>query len=166
MEKLLGNDAVEEAQRLAHTIKGVAGNVGAGDLQTAAARVEAAVKGHETDDLDTLLEQFGEALETVVDGVAVLEPEQETAAAHDTVAAPREQMLEALRTLAPHLKSRRPKPSKAAMAALGGLVWPEELADDVARLGNLVRKYKFRDAAAAAKALTDRLQPDSEGEQA
>jgi two-component system, sensor histidine kinase and response regulator len=50
------------AERLAHTAKGVSGNIGAGELQELAARVEKAVKdGESREAIDELLVPFAEA---------------------------------------------------------------------------------------------------------
>jgi CheY-like chemotaxis protein len=81
---------VETAVRLAHTVKGVSGNLGAETLYHAAAELEKAIKeGKET--IDPLLTGFGSQLKIVMDAIKVLEeslaaqkePESSTAVSVD-----------------------------------------------------------------------------------
>ncbi len=60
----------ELAHRLAHTLKGVAGNIGAGEVAQAAAKVEAAAKDDE--DVSSLLPALEDALKVAVQAVAGL----------------------------------------------------------------------------------------------
>jgi PAS domain S-box-containing protein len=157
--KLLAATQTEDAQRLAHSIKGVAGSVGARELQATAGAVETTIReGGSTDRLDESLDAFGAALRTVVDGLAGLEPE---AAAPDaegaSLPADPERLLAALQSLLPHLQSCMPKPCKEAMAEIDRLAWPEAMAAAVGDLGKLVRRYKFEDATAMVDELVGRL---------
>ena len=81
--QLLKSGETDEAQRLAHSIKGVAGNVGAGGLQEVAGALEAAIaqKRH-GDDYPSLLESFGLSLQRVVEALGVLGGGESQAAAH------------------------------------------------------------------------------------
>ena len=81
---------LETAGRLAHTVKGIAGNLGMEGLYRAAAELENAIKeGRE--DLDHPMSGFGSQLKTVMDGIKVLaqssaarkEPEPSLAVAVD-----------------------------------------------------------------------------------
>ena len=63
---------VETAARLAHTVKGVSGNLGGESLYRAAAELEKAIKeGKES--LDHPMTEFGSQLKVVMDGIKVLE---------------------------------------------------------------------------------------------
>ncbi len=158
MEELLVDGTLEDAQRLAHTIKGVAGNVGAKDLLAAAAAVEGPLKRGDTGAAEAALPAFEDALRIVVDGIAVLEPAAEApAAVAPGPPASHEQLLAVLSELQPHLQSRKPKPCKAAMAQVLVLAIPDECAADIAELKKLVGKYKFKDALAVVEALLEQL---------
>ena len=158
IETLLADGRNGDAQRLAHSIKGVCGNVGAGELQAAAGDVEAALEDGRMDEMDVLLKALGDEVGTVVQGLAVLEPQAPVAAAGtEALAASRPEMLDALGKLVPHVRARKPKPAKATMDEIEALTWPEEVAGDVVALGKLVRKYKFKDALAAVEGLIERL---------
>jgi two-component system, sensor histidine kinase and response regulator len=61
----LGSGDRELAGRIAHTVKGVAGNLGIGSVQLAAEKVERAIR-EETPSLATLLEEFGSTLVPMV----------------------------------------------------------------------------------------------------
>jgi len=63
------------ATRVAHTLKGVAGNIAATQVQERAARLEAAcAEGAEPAEIDAQLNQVVTALEPVVEGLGVLDP--------------------------------------------------------------------------------------------
>jgi HPt (histidine-containing phosphotransfer) domain-containing protein len=58
------------AERLAHSTKGLAGTIGALDLQNAAMALEQALRDGETPS-DTVLAQFEQDLHTVIEGIAL-----------------------------------------------------------------------------------------------
>ncbi len=64
-------DETDEAERRAHTVKGVAANIGATTVATAAAEVERRIKADEIDGIDAALEKLAMELERVS---SVLEP--------------------------------------------------------------------------------------------
>jgi HPt (histidine-containing phosphotransfer) domain-containing protein len=77
IKNALDKDDPDTATRLAHTIKGVAGNIGARNLYLAATDLEAALRqkqiGNIAGLLDGLLDAFSEALGLVLDSIAALE---------------------------------------------------------------------------------------------
>jgi CheY-like chemotaxis protein len=157
IETALQDGDRELAQRLAHTVKGVAGNIGASDMQSAAEKVEQAVKQSE-EDLAGLLSDFQQALSAVLDSLAGLSPPEEqvvsAAAGEETDPVV---LTASLEELAGHLSKRKPKPCKAAMEDVRKLAWPESFASEVDDLSKLVGKYKFKDAAALVKSLIEKL---------
>ena len=79
---LQGGDA-ETAARLAHTAKGVSGNLGAEALFRVSAALEKAIKEGDKETLDDRIEKFSSHLEVVMDGIKAFEkrePEGEEAA--------------------------------------------------------------------------------------
>jgi two-component system sensor histidine kinase/response regulator len=64
----------EMAGRLAHTVKGVSGNLGAESLYRAAAELEKAIKEGQEDqeDLDHPMAEFGSHLKIIMDGIRIL----------------------------------------------------------------------------------------------
>jgi HPt (histidine-containing phosphotransfer) domain-containing protein len=83
----LATNDVESATRLAHTLKGVAGNLGAGEVQNAAAAVETRLRdGSPADATSQALEQLAEVLDPLVKRLrAALETSTTTAAAAPAV---------------------------------------------------------------------------------
>jgi two-component system sensor histidine kinase/response regulator len=71
----------ETATRLAHTVKGVAGNIGAQDLHLVAADLEAAIRQDQDQDIQGLLDGFSEALDLVLNSIADLELKSRDSAA-------------------------------------------------------------------------------------
>jgi two-component system sensor histidine kinase/response regulator len=70
-EALDSNDE-KTAQRLAHTIKGVSGSIGAGDLFGAAEKLDAALKKKQRDTYNNLLSDLQDTLTPVMQGLEVL----------------------------------------------------------------------------------------------
>ncbi|MCP4699408.1 MAG: response regulator, partial [Gammaproteobacteria bacterium] len=69
----------EKNRRLVHTLKGVAGNLSARELQTAALELENAIKQERRDEFDVLLDKLESALARLLDTAQSLkEPERET----------------------------------------------------------------------------------------
>lgn len=157
LRRLLDDNQREDAQRLAHSIKGVAGNVGASDLQQAAAELEAAIK--DSNEHDNLFEQFDKALRQVTEGIAQLTPEPSTAPVIDSppVGASKEEILAALEAFIPHLKSHKPKPCKEAAKELKILSEGSEWAPQINAIVKLVTTYKFKDALSETETLVESL---------
>ncbi|MCB2189652.1 MAG: Hpt domain-containing protein, partial [Deltaproteobacteria bacterium] len=144
----------EEAQRLAHSLKGVAGNVGAGELQAAAAALEAAVREERAADYEPLVADLGRVVALVTEALGVLGPAPAPAAPSPAApAASPAQRAAVLDELAAALKTRKPKPSKEAFQKVADLGWPSEFSLELADLGKLVGKYKFMDALTLVEAL-------------
>ena len=156
---LLQAGNVDEAQRLAHSIKGVAGNVGAGGLrETAGALEEAIAKGH-GDDYPALLDAFGQSLQSMAAALGVLEEVPPSAAPITGEGAPAssQNLRSSMEELVPHLKTRKPKLAQEAMEGVTALAWPAEFSIDIAELGKLIKKYKFKPALELVESLQAKL---------
>jgi CheY-like chemotaxis protein len=151
----------ELAQRLAHTVKGVAGNIGAKDLSGPAGELEASIKHGKVDELDKLLGDFSDALNVVLTSLKhVVEDESETEKEKtESVAADPKRLLELLLKLEPHLKKRKPKPCKEVMEEINGYSWPDEYTQDIVKLDQLIGKYKFKDAHPILESIVEKLKP-------
>jgi two-component system sensor histidine kinase/response regulator len=156
---LLQSDKTDEAERLAHSIKGVAGNVGAGPLQEAAAALESVIKQGETDTYEEKISAFGKVLKHVVAALGVLGGEAEKAAGSEKAGpeATSGELAAALEELLPYLKTRKPKQCKAAMLKIRDLKWPSEFSMEIADLERFIKKYKFKDALPLAEVLQSKL---------
>ena len=159
IKDLLQSEKTGDAERLAHTVKGVAGNVGAGNLQEAAAELEHTIKEGNADSYDETISAFGKVLKDVVAALGVLGGEEEETADSDKAGpeATPDELAAALEELLPHLKTRKPKPCKEAMSKIKELKWPSEFSTEIADLDRLIKKYKFKEALPLVEALQAKL---------
>ena len=74
----------ETAERLSHSIKGVAGNVSAMALHDGARDLEAAIKEGRTEGLDDIYRKFAEALDVVLESLRHLAESAQPAGDHET----------------------------------------------------------------------------------
>ncbi len=72
IEKLLQAGKLRDAKMMAHTIKGVSGNLCADELFTAARELGSALKQEKTDEARSLLEVFARKLEQLTDALQTL----------------------------------------------------------------------------------------------
>jgi signal transduction histidine kinase/DNA-binding response OmpR family regulator/HPt (histidine-containing phosphotransfer) domain-containing protein len=147
IEKLIINDELDEAERLAHTIKGVAGNIGAEGLATVSAELEFELKQKEKEKAREKVPAFGEALQIVLDEIKpalniLTEATVETDLAEGTI----EELKQILIELEEALKTRKPKACKPFIEKLKTKKWPTEQMLTIDDLLKLVKKYKFKDA--------------------
>ncbi len=67
----------ENAYRLAHTIKGIAGQIAANDLQKAAEKMEETMEKGDPEDFDSFLKRFETALQNVLESIANIKTDEE-----------------------------------------------------------------------------------------
>jgi len=91
---------METASRLAHTVKGVAGNLGFTDLYPAAGELEKAIKKKETEAFDVLIDDFETHLNVVLKDIEELEKRD---AAKKTKEVPADEKLVDIETVKPLL---------------------------------------------------------------
>jgi HPt (histidine-containing phosphotransfer) domain-containing protein len=145
---LLDKDDTGAAQILAHTVKGVAGNVGATGLQAAAAAVESALKqGGRPGPAE--LDAFAAALAAAIRTLSPLaeRPAEARPSGADGPFDPAAAR-EVLERLSVEVRARKPKLCAPVLEEMSALSWPSPAAGRIGELGALVRKYKFGDALA------------------
>ncbi len=149
LEKLLEEGDRETALRSAHTLKGVAGNVGARLLSAAASDLEKALRDKDHRDIPRCLEKLWPILSEVLDGLdetRVLDQvKAENGAAAEGPVAP-QKVCVLLDKLHKAAVKRAPKPGKEAMAELNRLTLPEEHIPLMRNLRDLIKNYKFKEA--------------------
>ena len=143
-ESLVKEDK-ELGAHLAHTVKGVAGNLGARDLQAAGADLEAAIEDNTLEDIEELLDIFEQNIKTIMNGLQDFVASDD---ARDEKSAEKKQgdpdvLLKLLQDLEPYVKKNKPEPCNNVMAEIRKFAWPNELSDDISQLGNMVANYKF-----------------------
>lgn len=137
------------ALRLAHTLKGVAGSIGALDLQKKCRRVEQAIKEGCCESDNLLIIDFEKALKIVIQGLkaaGINEDENKSTVSTDQAISSTEKLLEMIVKLQAPLKKGKPKPSKELMVTMNTFNWPARYASQLETLTQLVEKYKFKDA--------------------
>jgi PAS domain S-box-containing protein len=147
----------EVARREAHTLKGVAGNIGATALQEAAAALEAslAASGDEGEEalLDIVEERLQETLRLIASGLAAGEEAQPSAAS-----APLEALTGLLVELEERIDNYDASAGELAERLVAGLQgWP--LRQQAMELGQLLESYRFDEA----KELLAKLRAEIEG---
>ncbi|MBF0530304.1 MAG: Hpt domain-containing protein, partial [Deltaproteobacteria bacterium] len=148
----------ELAQRLAHTGKGVAGNIGALELFQAGAGLEGAIKNG-AGEINDLLGAFDQALRTVLDSLALLaKPKPEAVAGPEAETVDPAVLKAFLEKLTPVIQKRNPKPIKDMLAESAGMNWPDDFRAEMSQLEKLVNKYKYKEAAELLAGLNQRLE--------
>jgi PAS domain S-box-containing protein len=145
----------DEAARLAHTLKGVAGNIGAMDLHLAAKEVDAAFKAGDAAAARAALGPTAERLAEVVAGLAPLAAAAAEAAAPAGGTLDREAVAAALKETAALLAKSNPDAEEAfakAKQALGGA-----FAAEAARMAAALDQFDFNAAQGHLAALAQAL---------
>jgi HPt (histidine-containing phosphotransfer) domain-containing protein len=164
-------DDPETATLLAHTVKGVAGNIGAQDLHLAAAELEAALRQAQTENISGLLDAFSESLDLVLNSITDLELEDRDAAEKKRSAQPvpesldRERVLSLLSQLREFLEEDDTRAVRTLEAFREDL--PTGMAEgELTDLEKHIEGYAFEEAletlAQVAEALDDSLEGDQD----
>ncbi len=143
------------AQRLAHTVNGVAGNIGAEDLQTVAGELELMIKEDKFEEAQKALNAFEQALSVVLkslESLAKPEPQDEKVTVDDPA-----RLRGLLQDLAGHVKKRKPRPCKELLVELNKITCPSGHAQDITQVAALVEKYKFKEALSVLEPLLKKL---------
>jgi len=160
IESASNNVEHELAQRLVHTIKGVAGSIGALDLENAAFELETAVRQEPANDFKDLLDQFDTELNIVLGSIgnAVgVDFKQEVDRSKGPVAdvAVLQKLLLRLR---PYVLDREAKPCKEIVKEIAGYTWPDEYVQGLKDLSRYVEKYKFKEGQELLSQIIERLE--------
>ncbi|SLM29090.1 putative Histidine kinase [Desulfamplus magnetovallimortis] len=163
IRNLMDEGKHNDARRIAHTIKGVAGNLGAKALQKSAGAVESILRDlpdskESPKDTKDLLETLAQDMDTIQQGLALI-PEDTSvpAASGDVEPSSHEELVNGIEEIMPHLLKRKPAPSKEFFEKLSSLGWPSHLGDDVAELGRFISKYRFKEAISVAENIQKKI---------
>ena len=155
----IGQNDQELARRLAHTVKGVSGNIGAGDLQEIAGQLESAITDGETDHARSLIPSFETRLKAIMLSLEknVAGQANGKAPENEGKKGSREELIAFMDKLGPLIAKRKPKPCKEVLAEMLSFTWPYELSKSIIDLKKWVNKYKFKDAQEVLETIKDRL---------
>jgi len=147
LDTLLAQEDQEPAQRLVHTVRGVAGNIGATGLQEVSTDLEMAISNGDKEVISAALPEFTRILAQVVVMLApVADRQDESQATQSSGTGDLDELYAMLLELKPHVQKRQPKPSKLIVGRMMRFTWPVGLAPEVSELASLVGKYKFKEA--------------------
>ena len=151
---------IELAQRTAHTLKGVAGNIGATEVYRGAHAVEAAIRESEHDHLAELLDNLHASLQIVLSGIPAAPPTPRSsplaAPTPDRAALDLHRVTQALAEFDDLLK-RNNLGAKKHLEPLHDLLAAAGVAELLAQLENCVSRLDFKGAQAAVTAITQEL---------
>ena len=136
------------AHQLTHTIRGVAGNIGANELQKAAGDLVSAIRHEEIKLIKDLLEKFDFSLNQTLESVNDYLFEQwdfEKLLKAEKLSECKD-LNELLQDLEPFVRKRRPKQSKEIMKKITSQQQLEELSPKIIQLDNLINTYQFTNA--------------------
>ncbi|MBF0152684.1 MAG: response regulator [Magnetococcales bacterium] len=162
-----------DAEREVHTLKGLAGTIGALTLQESAANLEKAILA-DAESVDVPLQALEQELSRVLSGLSALA--RMTEGTHpggqhhrdpcsDTFGnTERELLLEALQDLASLLPSRQPRACRPALDRVRALSWPISLWGRLDVLEKRILRYRFREAQADLEHLMTELEMAAHGQ--
>jgi len=149
-----------QAKALAHSLRGVTGNLGAKGVEAATAEVEQALApGAAPERLAAALAKLEDVMARFVEGLSALgapAPERETAARTVSLA----ERKAALEALAQALRLRRPRPCEAALDALRAMDWPAAAQGAIADLGAKTKRFRYAEALARTETLLAELKEE------
>lgn len=144
---LKGNGDLVESQRLVHTVKGVAGNIGATQLELAAAKLEQVLKNDEDENkVSELYLLFSDELHQVLTSLEEVGEKSGELIPGGVRQGSSHELLELLDKLEPYLVEGVPQKCRAILEEINRFSWPASLSSEVKGLAGLVRKYNFPEA--------------------
>ena len=147
IKKALELDDLPLAKREAHTLKGVAGNIGASEVQQEAGKIESAISNKELTGLSNNLNSLELALSVVISGLKsapVLNSESRDKSETELLHGDMVTLKNFLDKLYPAVQKKKPKPSKDIIAEMGKYIWPDDISPKIKEINKLVGKYKFK----------------------
>jgi len=146
-ETLIKEGDREEASRLAHNIKGTAGNIGAESLFKMMELFEGALE-HQEEDFTLLLHRYKEMFETLLASIATLKEENQNITDKKSMIEPK-LLDELLEQIVQKAKTRKALACKELSKELQSYAWPQEYEDFLDNIVTLLKRYQFKEAIAA-----------------
>jgi|GEM_PF-1127304 len=160
---LAGNDK-PLALRLAHTLKGVAGNIGARELEAASEKLESVLRKTEPEDTEMRLDQFDAVLKRVLDALSPIfaetdSPEWDTGRSEKIDSIGLQALLIQLKS---PMQKRQPQQSKILMTQIDEAVWPRRFSRQLKTLRHQIDKYQFKEALTTLDELLENVERSDE----
>ncbi|MET0046497.1 MAG: response regulator, partial [Sedimenticola sp.] len=147
----------EEARRLAHSLKGAAGNIGAAELRESAKAVEFAISEQQPDDvLRQLIDAMSRDLKKTIDGIDVLLPAQPKSSSATAPGISDEELLDILHQLSPMLHAGETDAARL-LPDLNRSTGSEQSDLALKKVRSMINDYDFESAADLVDELIDNL---------
>lgn len=158
IDKMLIEGNWNSAERLAHTLKGLSGSIGAVHIQTKIGELETAIRKRVSYDiLKTMIEQTNVMHTKIIVCLENELPAEEILPKAKGPVSKCEELLKVLDELRPFVKARKPKNCARVIEKYKKLVWPCEIETQAEELQKLISKYKFKDAMDMLELLSEKL---------
>ncbi|MBT6226710.1 MAG: response regulator [Candidatus Scalindua sp.] len=154
------NNNLKDAERYAHSVKGVAGNIGISKLHKIAGDLEAVIKKRETDKYDIKLKKYSKELSKVLTTLKALDSEENSykeEGESDTQAKSQEKLVKLLEGLAPRIITQKPKKCEPVLEQISRLSYPDHLVKKIKELTKLIGRYKFKEAGIILESIISKL---------
>jgi two-component system, sensor histidine kinase and response regulator len=157
IERCLAEQDLITAGRLAHTIKGTAGNLGAKVMQQRGAELNSAIKEGRTEFYDQLLSKFDRELSRLITAIQAsgIVHSREKGEIKENLS--EERLLLFLDGLLSALHKRQPKIIREKLEELSGYNLPDELSSPFLELKKQLKKYKFKEALSSIEEIRVRI---------
>lgn len=147
------------AELLAHTLKGVSGNIGACEIQHYSGELESAIKRDlSRATISELTEKTSDVLKKMIDDLEKVLPKKQEKSISTHSVASKDELLVILEALKPVLEKKKPKRCIDIIKSNVHVCWPENLKVDYDAFKRLILKYKYKDALKALKSLQIKLE--------
>ncbi|MBW9157946.1 response regulator [Clostridium sp. FP2] len=158
IEKMLSAGDWSSAERMAHTLKGVSGSIGAVMIEERAANLEGSIRNHTSKHkLSPLIQETNVMLAKMIEHIEKALPEEKQTVMLTGPSSSLAELLNILEELKPYIETRKPKKCAQVMLKYRKLVWPIETQIHATELDKLLSKYKFKEALEILKALMNKL---------
>ena len=158
IEDMLSKGEWYNAQRLAHTLKGVSGSIGAVVIQEKAAVLETAIKERASADiLKPIIKETSVMLAKMIKYLKNELPKEEITSRVTGSEVSQEELLKILEELKPFVKTLKPKKCAEVMEKYRKVKWPKKVETQAMDLDKLISKYKFKEAMNALELLITNL---------
>ena len=145
------------AHRLVHTIKSVAGTIGATDLQTTAGKMEIAFINEDDAAVRNYVKVFQNSLDIVLSGIQEFIEKTVEKQKGEVETGDPEELVELLYELEIHVKKRGAQQCTKIIKEILSKSWPDDMDESVKVLSTLLEKFRFKEAQAQLGAMKKKV---------
>lgn len=147
MKDMLSRGDWYSAERLAHTLKGVSGTIGAVSIQDKAEILERALRKHTSFNLlNPLMKETSIMLDEIITHLENVLSKEKNVLKSDKIFSKPEELLKVLDEIKPFVETRKPRRCAEIMKEYKGLTWPSQLQMQAVEFQKLISTYKFKEA--------------------